>query len=56
MHFCIVLAAVFCIVFVHCTATNLALWLQETNKVYLPKVKGKIYVLNKKLTAASYEH
>jgi len=23
-----------CIVFVYCTATNLALWLQQTNKVY----------------------
>jgi len=25
----------FCIAFVYCTVTNLALWLQQTNKVYL---------------------
>jgi len=37
----------FCIVFVYCTVTNLAVWLQETNKVlltHLPiaKVKGHV--------------
>ena len=33
--FYIALADVVCIVFAYRTVTNLALWLQQTNKVYL---------------------